>query len=29
MSDREPLALLGVGLALLALSGVEPHDRFT
>jgi putative membrane protein len=26
---REPLVLLGVGLALLAWSGLAPHDRFT
>jgi putative membrane protein len=29
VSHREPLVLLCVGLALLALSGVAPHDRFT
>jgi putative membrane protein len=26
---REPLVLLAVGVALLVLSGVRPHDRFT
>ena len=26
---REPLVLLGVGLAALAWSGLHPHDRFT
>src|SRR6266545_3810648 len=26
---KEPLVLLGVGLALLAWSGLRPHDRFT
>jgi putative membrane protein len=26
---REPLVLLGVGLAALAWSGLRPHDRFT
>ncbi len=29
MGRREPLVLLGVGLALLAWSGLRPHDRFT
>ncbi len=29
MRDREPLVLLCLGVALLALSGVAPHDRFT
>ncbi len=28
-SRREPLLLLVIGLALLAWSGVRPHDRFT
>lgn len=27
--DREPVLLLGSGLVLLALSGLQPHDRFT
>jgi putative membrane protein len=29
LSSREPAFLLGVGLVLLAWSGVRPHDRFT
>lgn len=29
MVKREPLVLLGVGLAALAWSGLHPHDRFT
>src|SRR5258706_14051635 len=27
--NREPVVLLGVGLALLAWSGLRPHDYFT
>ncbi len=27
--DREPAVLLAVGACLLALSGLQPHDRFT
>jgi putative membrane protein len=29
VNDREPRVLLGVGLALLAWSGLRPHDYFT
>jgi putative membrane protein len=29
VSDREPAVLLGLTLALLALSAIGPHDRFT
>src|SRR5438093_12544333 len=28
-APREPWILLGVGVALLVLSGIAPHDRFT
>ena len=28
-SRREPAALLAVGLGLLVLSGIGPHDRLT